>query len=155
MNSPHGQRKPGRKIHATSYRERALQSIIALRVKVPPDPPLNTVVLHPAGAASEPGVTLPPAARISLQSESNGDTVVVAVVMAVDAFVMKSVEEGVSALWVEAGPKREGSRQSGSSCPAAVLHSLSSCFLSFLELIERKYDCNWCRIRTTELRDTR
>ena len=104
-------------------------------------------MLHPA-AASDPGVTLPPAARISLQSESNGETAVAVVVMAVDAFVMKSVGEGVSALWVEAGPKREGSRQSGSSCPAAVLHSLSSCFLSFLERVERKQGCY--RFRTIE-----
>lgn len=63
-------------------------------------------MLHPA-AAREPGVTLPPAAMISstveLQRESKVLTAaaVVVVVMAVDAlFAMKSVGEGVSALWV-------------------------------------------------------
>ena len=101
--------------------------------------PLKTVVLHPA-AARDPGVTLPPAAKISStvepQRESNGSEVAVVVAeMAVDALAMNSVGgDDASALWVvAAAEKREGSRQSASSCPAAVLHSLSSCFLSFLK----------------------
>ena len=101
--------------------------------------PLKTVVLQPA-AASEPGVTLPPlpAARISSQKESNAVVAdVVAVETAVDALdSTRSVGDDASARCVVVvvdAEKREGSRQSGSSRPAAVLHSLSSCFFSFLQ----------------------
>ena len=101
--------------------------------------PLKTVVLQPA-AASEPGVTLPPlpAARISSQKESNAVVadVVADVETAVDALdSTRSVGDDASApcVVVVDAEKREGSRQSGSSRPAAVLHSLSSCFFSFLQ----------------------
>ena len=100
--------------------------------------PLKTVVLQPA-AASEPGVTLPPlpAARISSQKESNAVVAdVVAVETAVDALEStRSVGDDASARCVVVvdAEKREGSRQSGSSRPAAVLQSLSSCFFSFLQ----------------------
>ena len=106
-----------------------------------PHSPLKTVVLQPA-AASEPGVTLPPpppAARISSQKESNAVVaeVVAAVETAVDALEStRSVGDDASARCVVVvvdAEKREGSRQSGSSRPAAVLHSLSSCFFSFLQ----------------------
>ena len=104
--------------------------------------PLKTVVLQPA-AASEPGVTLPPlpAARIiSSQKESNAVVadVVADVETAVDDALdsTRSVGDDASArcvVVVVAAEKREGSRQSGSSRPAAVLQSLSSCFFSFLQ----------------------
>ena len=99
---------------------------------------MKTVVLQPA-AASEPGVTLPPlpAARISSQKESNAVVAdVVAVETAVDALEStRSVGDDASARCVVVvdAEKREGSRQSGSSRPAAVLQSLSSCFFSFLQ----------------------
>ena len=105
--------------------------------------PLKTVVLQPA-AAREPAVTLPPlpAARISSQKESNAVVAVVVDETAVEALESTRSVGDASALCVVVvvAEKREGSRQSGSSLPAAVLHSLSSCFFSFLQKDGRRVE---------------